>query len=484
MIIEEWFSSYFSVKGFAVFLVVLYSIAIVLSIRAIMYSRSSQGALAWSISLISFPSIAIPFYMLLGRRKFHGYVKARRKGNLEIHDIGHKAYEKLTNFNSVSEQSLGQYDVFEKFATLNFSTKNSVTLNIDGKEIYESIFNLIASAKEYLLVQFYIIRDDSLGETFKNALSVKAQEGVDVYLLYDAIGSHQLDPHYISDLLHAGVKAVPFISSQGKKSRFQLNFRNHRKMVVADGEVGILGGANIGDEYLGKDQSIGPWRDTNIVVKGPAVLGLQIPFIDDWYWSCDRLPKVSWTPKAIKDSNQNVLILPSGPADDLETCGLFFQHVIYTAEERIWIASPYFVPDNAILQSLILASMRGVDVRILIPKKSDNIIVDHAVSSIIDECIGANIKVFQYLPGFMHQKVILVDQDFASVGTANFDNRSMRLNFELTALVVDGEFNQKVEEMFNHDFLRSEEILESPFETGSFYYKFKVKLSRLFAPIL
>ena len=483
MIIEEFLYNYLSFKGVLYYLVALYLIAFTLCIRAIMNSRSSQGALAWSISLISFPSLAIPFYLLFGRRKFHGYITARRSSSLFNNELGQDIYCSLLKHKTFDAEVVNKYQTFEKLASLNFTSNNNVTLDIDGEKIYKSMLNEINKANDYILIQFYIIRDDKVGELFKSALIAKAKEGVRIYILYDEIGSYDLGRKFISELEHHAIEVVSFISSQGSNSRFQINFRNHRKMIIIDGKVGLLGGANLGEEY-NKNIAGDVWRDTNITLEGPAVMGMQVSFIEDWYWSCGNIITTHWEPKPSDVENKKVLILPTGPADELETCQLYFQQAIYSAKKRIWITSPYFVPDSAIIQSLILASLRGVEVKILVPSKSDNILVDYALHSCINECKKTNIQFYNYLPGFLHQKVILIDDDFSSIGTSNLDNRSMKLNFEVSALIVDEEFNKQVFNMLQIDIQNSQEIKLTIYENGSLWFRFKVKLSRLFTPIL
>jgi cardiolipin synthase len=339
------------------------------------------------------------------------------------------------------------------------------------------------TAKAYIIVQFYIIRDDTIGRQLKELLERTAREGVRVYLLYDEIGSYQLPRSYRRELAEAGVVSLPFRTSKGLRNRFQINFRNHRKIVIVDGDIAYVGGLNVGDEYLGRHPKLGPWRDTHVEVRGPVVQAIQFTFLEDWYWATGDVPELEWTPHPAPKDNETALVLASDPSDILETCGLFFMHAINAARERIWIASPYFVPDTALIYALQLAALRGVDVRVMLPERPDHLLVFLSGFSYIAEAEPAGVKFYRYKIGFMHHKVILVDDDLAAIGTANFDNRSIRLNFELMLVFADKAFAATVREMLEHDFAQcrlatAEEVASKPF-----LFHVAVRLSRLMAPI-
>jgi cardiolipin synthase len=324
-----------------------------------------------------------------------------------------------------------------------------------------------------------------LGRRLQRLLIEKAREGVRVYFLYDEVGSHKLPRSYIRALREAGVEAYDFHTRQGPRNRFQINFRNHRKVVVVDGRAGWIGGHNVGDEYLGRSEKFGRWRDTHLRIEGPAVLAAQLAFVEDWNWASGRLPEVSWTPHPAPDgSDASVLILPTGPADQFESAALMFTHAINTARERIWITSPYFVPDEGTMGALQLAALRGVEVRVLIPDEPDHLLVYLAAFTYFDEALGAGVEVFKYQEGFLHQKVVLIDDAAAAVGTANFDNRSFRLNFEITALVGDSTFVGEVEEMLEADFAASRPVGPEEFSSRPFWFRLAARVARLTSPVL
>jgi len=372
----------------------------------------------------------------------------------------------------------------EGLADLPSLRSNSFQLLIDGDATFDSILEGIDAAEKYILFQFFILKDDEIGRQVKDHLVARAKEGVRVYVLYDEIGSHALPEAYKDELRQAGAEIYDFHTRKGARNRFQLNFRNHRKIVVVDGRAAWIGGHNVGDEYLGRDPKFGHWRDAHIRIVGPAATVSQISFVEDWYWATEtHLADLNWEPAPAEDGNQRVLIVPTGPADPLETAGLMFHHAINSAQKRIWIASPYFVPDDAVLSALQLAGLRGADVRILIPDTPDHLLVYLAAFSYFDEASKTGVRVFRYTDGFPHQKVMLVDDSVATVGTANFDNRSFRLNFEVTAIVSDAGFAGEVEQMLENDFAHSREMTKADIDDRSFWFKLGTRLARLTSPI-
>jgi cardiolipin synthase A/B len=248
--------------------------------------------------------------------------------------------------------------------------------------------------------------------------------------------------------------------------------------------VAYVGGLNVGDEYLGRDPHFGPWRDTHVEVRGPVVEAVQFAFLEDWYWATGGVPVLDWTPHPAPLENETALCLASDPSDTIETCGLFFLHAINSAQQRIWIATPYFVPDEALMSALQLAAIRGVDVRIMLPAKADHILVYLAAFSYIEETEPSGVKFYRYQPGFMHHKVILVDDDLAAVGTANFDNRSIRLNFEITLVFADRSFAAEVARMLEHDFTNCKQATALDTANKSYLFHFAVRVARLSSPAL
>jgi len=468
----------------AVLIPFIHILGVLTAIDALYWSRIPQSAIAWGITLVMFPYVALPAYWTFGRAGFKGYedlLAEFRESNREWLDR-HEEY--LTQYYS---QSVPLDEViersFEAIADTEFTGQNSVELLIDGVATFEHIKKKLAGAKKYIAFQFFIIRDDRLGREIKELLIEKAREGVQVYFLYDEIGSSRLPASYTAELRSAGVRAQPFATRQGLKNFFQFNFRNHRKVVIIDGDHAYVGGHNVGDEYLGASKKHEHWRDTHLYFQGPAVIQTQTVFSTDWYWATKEVPEFRWRAPQLS-GEVRLLPVASGPIDVTEKSTLFFLEAIHCAKDRIWISSPYFVPNESIVQALQLASLRGVDVRILLPEKPDHLLVWLASFSYLPDICRVGVKVFRYQAGFLHQKALIVDDILSAVGTANMDNRSFRLNFELMILAADSDFQKQVVRMFKEDFAHSIEDPVMDFSELKLYHRLGSKFARLFSPLL
>lgn len=458
----------------------LYVFGLIAAIDAIWNGRTSQGTLAWVTALTFIPFIALPLYLFFGSRKFHGYKKARKVGKQALRlvnlqqDFSNQAATKLKTSDKKSNLVLP----LEALSRLPQSEQNQVQLLINGEQTFTHIFQAIETAQSSILVQFYIINDDQLGRRLQQALINKAQQGVKVYLLYDEIGSSNLKQQFINELRLHNVHCSRFNRFQFMR-RLQINFRNHRKLIIIDGKTCFIGGHNIGDEYLRQDSELGIWRDTHLQIDGPASIAAQLSFVEDWYWAQKQLPPLSWQPQTSND-NTKVLIVPGGPADDIETMSLSFVHLIQQAQHSIWLATPYFIPDLKVMGALQLAALKGLEIRILLPEQTDNRLIAWATRSYVNELRQLGIEFFQYQAGFMHQKVMLTDQKFSYIGSANLDNRSLRINFELNALVESKEFAEQVQQMLIDDFKHSTPY---PLQAG-ILTQLATKAARLLSPIL
>lgn len=457
-------------------------VAVLLVIDAVITSRTSEGAVAWSVALIATPLITIPFYLLFGQRRFRGYVEARRQGDLRIQEIARELLSEMAASFSPEEQPPGGF-ALEHLARMPFTRGNHSQLLIDGENTFARLFEAIEQATDYILVQFYIVRHDRLGREFQRRLIQRAQSGVRVYFMFDNIGSIRLSSRYVRKMRRAGVRVVSFKTTKfNLRGRLQVNFRNHRKLMVIDGHTAFVGGMNLGDEYLGRHRRLRPWRDTQLELRGPAVQGVQLSFIEDWFWVTDEVPDLNWQPLASED-DQRVLVLPTGPADYMEACQLMFLHAINSSQKRLWIVSPYFVPDDPVVKAIKLAALRGVDVRILIPGKTDNRIVQLSSYAYVMDTVIEGVRFFQYHSGFLHQKVVLVDDYRTYIGSANLDNRSFRLNFELTVVVRDLVFAASVETMLQADFANAREIHGTELRQRNRAFQIAARIARLFSPL-
>lgn len=444
-------------------------------------ARTPQGAMGWVVFLLALPIVALPAYMFFGHHRFKNYRDARLQSERTIQGI--------KNFSKIHAVKPEQMSInsapFEAVARLPVCRGNGFELLIDGDAAFNQIFQSIDEAKDYVLVQFYIVRDDGLGRRLKHHMISAAHRGVAVWFLTDAIGSHALATSYLQELQSAGVNLVDPATRRGPKHRLHLNFRNHRKTVIIDGKTGFTGGLNAGDEYLGLDPGFGLWRDTNVRITGPAVLQLQLAFAEDWHWFTEEplLDLLNWKPYL---SNQDLpaLIIATGPGDSTtETGSMMFFSAISAAKNRVWIASPYFVPDLDVTTALKHAALQGLDVRILLPDRIDHYAPWLAAYSYFDDLRAAGVRIFRYNAGFMHQKVILIDETMTGIGTSNLDNRSFRLNFEAMAFFFDTTAAQQVSSMLKRDFIRSDEITLT-LDQQKMLIRLAAPVARLFAPVL
>ncbi|WP_146345293.1 cardiolipin synthase [Falsiphaeobacter marinintestinus] len=458
----------------------VYVAAIAGAIHAAQTARTPQGAVGWVVFLLTVPFLAIPFYLILGHHRLKGYLISRRETSRVVEAIKNFGHRHAPEPDSVGV-ALGP---FEYCAGLPAVKGNSGELLIDGDATFDAIFAAIDAAENYVLAQFYIIHDDALGKAFQDRLIAAAQRGVTVRMMTDAVGSITLPESYFAKLRDAGVQVVDPRNSRGPRFRFQINYRNHRKTVIVDGRIGFTGGLNVGDEYMGLSPVFGLWRDTHIKLQGPMVTQLQLIFVEDWHWSTEEalLDDLHWLPDET-ETDAVGLIVATGPGDVSETGSLLFFSAITEATDRIWIASPYFVPDLDILTALRHAALRGVDVRILVPDVIDHRIPWLAAFAYFDEIMEAGVRVFRYTDGFMHQKVFVVDDSLAAVGTTNLDNRSFRLNFECMALFFDQRMAADVDKMLRADFEKCFE-LTIQMASQSRYIRHGAPVARLFAPLL
>lgn len=455
-----------------------YAAAFYCALRAAATARTPQGAVGWVVFLMSVPFLAVPAYLFLGHHRYRGYRIARRESANVVAGLTRFATDRAPGPHCTAP-ALGP---FEYSARMPAVRGNDAELLIDGQATFDAIFAAIDAARSYVLIQFYIIRDDRLGLALRARLIAAARRGVAVRLLLDAIGCMHLPESYLAPLRAAGVRIA---GETGRRSLlFQLNHRNHRKSLIVDGLTGFTGGLNVGDEYMGRDPGFGAWRDTHLRLNGPMVSQLQLIFAEDWHWATGEMPVESLTweaPRAALDATG--LIVATGPGDDSDTGALMFFSAIAAARRRLWIASPYFVPDTDIVTALRHAALRGVDVRLLVPDTIDHRLTWLAAFTYFDDIAEAGVRIFRYTEGFMHQKAFVVDDDLGAVGTTNLDNRSFRLNFEAMALFFDARVAGRVDKMLRADFARAYELtLRLPHQPA--HIRYGAPLARLFSPLL
>ncbi|MEZ6130599.1 MAG: cardiolipin synthase [Planctomycetaceae bacterium] len=472
-------------------------LGIVTAFHAIRQVRTSQAAVAWGVGLVALPILIVPMYWLVGRNRFSGYRDAIRDVERQHQtSVAAVCHELITGSNVGNPSAVSPVAVLADVLDTPLSDGNQVRLLVDGAQFLAELLRLISTAEKYVYAEFYVIRDDDMGNQFANALCARARAGCTVRLLYDEVGSLKLSARYLLRLRAAGVDVHAFNTRQGWANRFQLNFRNHRKLLVVDGRRAIVGGLNIGDEYLGRLSWATRWRDTAIAADGPVARKVQAVFASDYYWARrDDLPEADWsvnTPASEtaasgaepEDCSAEAAVCATGPSDQRERATMMFAAVAGASRQRLWISTPYLVPNATCINALSMARARGVDVRILIPSKPDQWLVFLAgfYYEALLESIG--ISVYRYTDGFLHQKCVLADDQLVLIGSTNLDNRSLHLNFELMLAVCERELIRDVTLMLEQDFSQATKGNVDDDRLLPWYIRIGTVIARLFSPVL
>ena len=455
--------------------------------------KNASSAWAWLLILFFLPLIGFILYLLLGRqlRKKHLF-RWEGKKNIGIDKL--ISYQSETIKNEQFEYRIPHVSNYHQLIYMNLVGSNAVLTQdnvlqvfTDGTDKFEALLQDIAEAKEHIHIQYYIFKLDNLGKRIYNALIDRAKQGVKVRLLYDEMGSRSVKKRHFKELIEHGGEIEVFFPSIFPLINPRLNFRNHRKIVVIDGRIGYIGGFNVGDEYLGLNQKFGYWRDTHLRIEGSAVHPLQTRFLLDWNQASQK-NRVHYSeryfPAIPLKGDTTLQIVSSGPDTEWSNIKNGYIKLISNAKKHIYIQTPYFIPDESFFDAVKIACLSGIDVRIMIPNKPDHLFVYWATYSYIGLLIEAGAKVYVYNDGFIHAKMIVVDDEVASVGTANIDNRSFKLNFEVNAFIYDKAVAYKLSEIFEQDMLKSLPLTADIYNNRSIWIKFKESLSRLLSPIL
>ncbi|MHA6250610.1 cardiolipin synthase [Oceanobacillus sp. CAU 1775] len=451
--------------------------------------KNASSTWAWLMVLLFIPIVGFLLYLIFG--------KPISKGRIFIWDTKSRLGLKAAVQAQLREMETNQFEYadpdmadYQSLIYLNmrtdaaiFSQDNDVEILIDGKEKFDRLLQDLRRAKDHIHLVYYIVRDDELGNKLAEVLIKKANEGVKVRFLFDAMGSRSLGKKYISRLNHAGVETEAFFPA--KIFNFKINYRNHRKLAIIDGKIGYIGGFNIGDEYLGKDKKFGYWRDTHLIVKGSTVESMQTRFILDWNQaSKNEILYEDRYYQATSAGDAGMQIVSSGPDQELEQIKTAYIKMIMEAKEYIYIQTPYFIPDDSLRDALRIAALSGVDVKVMIPNKPDHPFVYWATLSYSGDLLEAGGEIYIYQNGFLHAKQIIVDGKIATVGTANIDVRSFRLNFEVNAFIYDKEITGKLEEAFHNDIKLSTQMTKKLYDKRSLGIRFKESIARLLSPVL
>ena len=363
---------------------------------------------------------------------------------------------------------------------------NDIDIFTTGQEKYESLLADIEQARDYIHLQYFIIENDEVGQRMIDLLMDKAQQGVQVRVLYDYVGSFYFKPRVLKRMRRAGIEVHPFLEVSLANVAFRINWRNHRKIVVIDGKIGYVGGMNIANRYVNGDKHWSPWRDTHLRISGEAVAALQYSFAIDWNFTTRKLltsPTMHYDEPLVK-TDYVVQMMSSGPTNRWNNISFVFFKAITLARSRVYVQTPYFLPSDALLKALQSAALAGVDVRIMIPRRPDSLMLRLATGSYIKECMQSGIKVYFYEPTVMHAKVVIVDDEFVTTGSTNFDFRSFEHNFEFNALIYSKEFNLKMRDIFEADIQQCTRLSMGTWKKRPVVQKAMESLVRLISPIL
>jgi cardiolipin synthase len=463
---------------------VVFTIGWILTVK-----RDSTSAVAWCLLVLLVPLVGVLLFVLFGYQHVHRPISRKMR---------HRRRFRLASFKGQAPDAAGEGPpplaadweamaaLAQRFDAFPLTAGNRVQFYYDGPPAYDAMLAAIREAKHHLHLEFFIVQPDDSGRLFIDELAKKARAGVEVRLLYDAMGSHRLSRRVLQPLLDAGGKATAFLPLAPFRRRIQVNLRNHRKILVADGKVAFTGGLNIGDEYLGKVARFGYWRDTHLRLDGAAVAALQRVFVEDWDFAAgEHLSGGAYFPPTThSDCGALVQVVHSGPDQARNSIREIYFAAILKAKRRLWIASPYFVPDAGLYDALCLAGWLGVDVRLLCQFQPDKWIPFFAGRYYFGDVLAAGVKVYQYTRGMMHSKVVLVDGEWASVGSANLDNRSLHLNFECNCLIYSKEQIEELEKAFRRDLDVSIRLDRQVFASRSFPARMMENACRLLSPVL
>ncbi|WP_101773663.1 cardiolipin synthase [Peptostreptococcus faecalis] len=489
-------------KIIAVLTILSYLMGIIISMNILLENRDPSKTLSWIMMFLLLPGIGVIIYVLSGRNiRKHKIFKAKKKSeslnkrhlleNLEhVKKIVKSQSERMKKGELLEDNSPIKESVIKLLFNIGqfpYTTNNDVELYKNGMEKFDRLLEDIEKAEDHIHLEYFIIKDSKIARKIQRLLIEKAKQGVEIRILYDDLACWRFKIHrkFLRELREAGVMCAAFLPTKFPLLGGEVNYRNHRKIAVIDGRVGYTGGLNIGDEYMSESKKFGYWRDTHMRVVGTGTYLLQIIFIIDWYLTTNEiLSEEKYTPRIEKVGDSPLQIVGTGPDSKWEDIHYAFFSAISQAKKRVYIETPYFIPDESLLKAIKTAALSGVDVRIIFPEKIDHYIVNIASYSYFEEVLNSGGKVYLYQRGFIHSKVVIVDDEIASIGTANMDLRSFMLNFEVNAFIYDKKIISELYEQFLEDQSDSKELIQENFRTRNVVVRLAESISRLFSPLL
>ncbi len=463
-------------------LAVIYFATIITTVVVIVSeNRSPVKSLAWVTVLLSFPVLGFMFYVVFGRNITNTRMISRRnRRKLRRQESYRKVNLKKTG---LDQSSLQQIQLARNLSGAIFYPNNLVKVYVNGQDKFDDLLRDIEGAKHYVNIQYYIFHNDKIGSQVRDALVRAAKRGVKVRLIYDHVGSFRTKDSFFRQMKKEGIAAYPFFKVVFPLFGTRINWRNHRKIVVIDGSIGYVGGMNVADRYIDGGKQFEKWRDTHLRIIGPAVGALQYSFAVDWNFMGQPLIEDNVTTQEIP-AGIGMQLLTSGPTSKWTNLEFLFIKAIANAKKRVYIQTPYFLPTEGLLRALQTSALSGVDIRVMVPGKSDSLMLDHATRSYFVECLQAGIKIYLYQGGMLHAKTVLVDDEFVSIGSTNFDFRSFEHNFEGNMQIYSKEINQQLDEIFRNDLKESRRVNLAEWKKRPITQKAAASVVRLLSPIL
>ncbi len=463
----------------------IYFITIVSTIFVIVSeNKNPVKTLSWILVLVFIPVLGLVLYLFFGQNY-------RRKKIFKKSDIREMTTRSNVSFDvkKLEEKSIStkQINLIKLLYNNNSSevyANNDIRILATGETTFQTLFEEIEKATDHIHIEFFIIRDDHVSNKFKEILIRKAQQGVRVRLIYDYWGSFGLTKKYLKSLKEAGVFIRPFLPLSFSFNKSKINYRNHRKILVVDGKVGFIGGINIADKYL-YGNSLGHWRDTFVRFEGDVVHGLQMQFLTDWYFVDGKLIKdEKYYPVTKKSQRKNLIqIVSSGPDTNWAFLMQGVTSAIMSSSKYVYIHTPYFIPNQTVNDTLIIAALSGIDVRLMVPSNSDSPITTYSSNSYLSEIMKAGVKVYQYTDGFLHSKAIVIDDFISIVGSCNLDERSFYQNFEANSFIYEKETALELKRLFLEDQKKCVKLDAAEWEKRSRFEKLKESIARLASPL-
>ena len=473
-----------------IFSLVFLVTGIPVAVMIILEKRSPFKTIAWILVLILVPVIGLVFYLFFGQEYRKQKLFSRRgiKSLSRLRKLSIKQLRKIEHADLHLSADVNEKKNLIRLLLNNsdslLTTGNQLKLLNNGNETFDAIFKAIKGAKHHIHLEYYIFEDDIIGNQVKKLLIEKSREGVEIRIIVDDVGSWSLKKKFFDELRETGIEIYPFMEVRFPRLTSRVNFRNHRKILIVDGITGFTGGINIADRYVVGKPKIGPWRDTHLQITGDAVAAMQVVFAADWYFVInENLRREKYFQPLTEGEGTPVQISASGPDSDWESMEQAYLAAILNARKYVYLTTPYLMPPQTLVTALKTAALSGVDVRIIIPEKSDAITPKWCSFSYVEQFLEAGIKIYFYQKGFIHSKTLMIDDVFSTIGTTNLDFRSLETNFEINAFIYERKFTRLMLKYFINDLRNSREIKLNEWAKRPWYFKLRESLAHIVSPM-